>query len=450
MRNLNLLVLHFFIVACATRYSVSDDYSHLIQSEHKSARKNQTVILFLVDGLPFRTLESMIHLKELPAIKNHFLKKETEIHQAYSAFPSLTYTNIAGLLTEKPVHLSMAYGNSLNENDKIIRFEDVLLRSQFADRLKGKTIFSRLTSGQENSVSLDYGLGAEATVSSGFKDLKSGLAAGLKDYIYLDQKRIDSLENLLKATQPEKWPRFIFVHLIGVDFLSHELGPESIQVKKYLAALDHRLGHVLQLIEKSDSKSHQTISVLTADHGFALGIKKRYAIEKAVSNIDAKALTLNEGRMAAVFTKKSPETVARNLLIHPEIETVASLQNDELTVQSAKQKIVVRLVNQIGCLPSSKAVVQLDGKAVCPEFLDSASQDLFYPHFILNLIYYFQAAHHPDVIIIPAKQISFSFHEVGVHGGPTRDEIEVPVLLRNAVFPKQIKTPAIWELLQFI
>ncbi len=456
MSKFAVLFLNFLILACATRYTASEQYLAIVKSEKLPLSKRQTVIFFLVDGLPLKTLNSAVFHGQVPAIKNHFLKKDPVIHQAYSAFPSLTFTNIAGLLTEKPVHLSTAYGNSLSQQGQVIRFEDLLDRSKFAKRIQGKTVFRRLNHLGERTISLDYGLGADATLSSDFADLKVGLAAGLKDYLYLDQKRIDSLDNLLKGNKPSDWPGFIFVHLIGIDFLSHQLGPESVEVKKYLTLLDQRLAPVLRRIEKADVSSHQTVSILSADHGFAFGIKRRAPIEKIVADIDLRALTLNEGRMAAVFTKLEPAPVAEKLLLHASIETVAWLEGNQLVVKSQKQKSVIRLTDSARCSPFSKAVSTPNSNAaenvnaICPELLDSKSQNLFYPHFILNLIYYFQTPNHPDIVIVPAKETSFSSHDFGVHGGPTADEIDVPVLLRNATFPLGIQKPAIWQLLQFL
>lgn len=450
MHKLVIALLNLFILACATRYSVPDDYHQVLAREKKSITNSKTVILFLVDGLPLKTFKSSLNRGDLPHIKNHFLKLDPEVHQAYSAFPSLTFTNIAGLLTEKPVHLSKAYGNSLTDQGQLMRFENFLDRSKFADKLRGHSIFSRLNSSGEKTVSLDYGLGTEATVASDFTDLKAGVAAGLQDYLYLDQKRIDSLENLLQSTRPEQWPRFIFIHLIGIDFLSHQLGPGSDLVTRYLSLLDRRLAPVLQRIQKSDSATHKTISMLTADHGFAMAIKKRTSIEKLVSEIDPAALVFNEGRMAGVFTKMDYSKVAGQLIRNSSVEAVARIENNELIVQSRKQKVSIKLVDHVGCSPSSKAIAFGNAEAICPELLDTVSQNLFYPHFIPNLIYYFQAPNHPDIIVVPAKDVSFSVHDVGVHGGPTADEVDVPLLLRNAVLPKGFKTPAIWQLLQFL
>lgn len=451
MRILLALLLLALYAACATRYSVAHKYQEILEDKLQKVNTSETVVFFLVDGLSKDLLKSQLSSGKLPQISKHFLNKSDRIYEAYAAFPSLTYTNIAGLLSEKPVHLSGAFGNTVFYKQKeIIHFESIFDRLRFAKRIQGNNIFSRLQEKQLSTASFDYGLGADATVATAVEDLSSGIAATFKNYLYLDNKRLEALEKTLTDAEPEAWPHFIFVHLIGVDFLSHQYGPESKIVKDYLRNLDAQLAKVFTLLKKSEVGNHHVVSILSADHGFAAPIKTRINIEQLVHKIDQSSLIFNESRMAGIYTKSAFNVLAAKLLENSNVEITAYQDKDQLVVQSRNLRVAIRLVVSDACQPRSMALAIAGAAAICPEALDEKSQNIFYPYLLPNLIYYFQAQHHPDVIAIPAPRISFSDKEIGAHGGPTRDEIFVPLLLRNASLPKHGKTLAIWQLLQFL
>ena len=439
------------ILACATRYTVSDNYSELIRQSGSQNGSSRTTIFFLIDGFSVPLLQKEIRRKHIPEIQKYFLGPNQAITEAYSAFPSLTYTNLASLLSERPVHLSGALGNSLlNSENEVIRFESVLNRDFFARKLIGINIFHRLANKSQKTVSLDYGLGTEATVFTGIDGLKAGLAAGFKDYLYLDQKRIDSLKNILSENPTSAWPRFIFIHLIGVDFLSHQHGRDSLQVENYLKVLDRRLGKIFKILETAERQKYQVVSMLSADHGFAGGIKQHLCIEDIVHEADGKALILNEGRMAGIYTQKSFSEIQNKLLQKKGIEIVAYRESDEIFIQSNQLKVRVQLSATTNCVPESKAISIGKRGSICPESLDIQSQNLFYPHLLPNLIYYFQAAQHPNLIVIPVPTTAFNTIDVGFHGGPTVDETTTPLLLRNALPPKNKQALPIWQLLSFL
>ncbi len=449
--KIGLWFLISLFLACTTRYTVSDQYSELIRHSETQNGHARTTVFFLIDGFSLPLLKKELRRRNIPEIRRHFLGPSQVISEAYSAFPSLTYTNVASLLAERPVHLSGALGNSvLNSEDEVVRFESVLNRSFFAEKLAGHNIFKRLANKSQKTVSLDYGLGTEASAFTGIDGLKAGLAAGFKDYLYLDQKRIDSLANILSENKTTDWPRFIFIHLIGVDFLSHQHGRDSMQVEEYLKMLDHSLGKVFNLLEKAEHQGYQVISMLSADHGFAGGIKYHVEIEGLIHQRDSKALILNEGRMAGIYTQQPGEEFQKNLLLKKGIEIVAYRENDEIFIHSKKQTVRLKLNSQIKCFPESKAVSFGNWKPVCPESLDFQIQNLFYPHLLPNLIYYFQASQHPKIVLIPDATTAFNRIDTGFHGGPTMEETSTPLLLRNALPPKNKQALPIWQLLSFL
>ncbi len=270
--RLRILFLFFGLFACTTRSTVSYEYAEALGVKLKTQKSKMTTVLFLVDGLSKDILIQQIKAGHLPEIRKHFLISDTSknIHQAYTAFPSLTFTNIANIISEKPIHLSRATGNKIFQHeDDFLNFESVFDRSQFSKSLSGQSIFYRLNLKNQTSISLDYGLGSDATAYSTNKDIEVGIALGFKNYFFLDQKKIISMNKILDEYKTTDWPNFIFIHLVGIDLISHKLGKHSPEVSKYLRLLDRQLAGVFKSLRKAESSEHQTISILTADHGFS-------------------------------------------------------------------------------------------------------------------------------------------------------------------------------------
>jgi hypothetical protein len=451
MRWIVIFILALVFAACASRYTVPQSYKALeVQLPVESPR---TVVLFLIDCLPVDTLKQALRENALPNIQQHFLSSGRKLYKAHTVFPSLTYPSISSLLHAEPVSKTQALGNSIVQKGRLIHFESMTDREHFSDEMRGNNVFTRLTELQKSSVSLDYGLGVDASVAAETVDLKSGLAAEFKDYLYLDQKKLASLKLLLQSSSVEHWPSFIFVHLVGVDFLSHQHGSESAIVSRYLKSLDSSLSEVFQLLKQGENRK-PVISMLSADHGFRPRTNHYVDIDKAAAGADNKLRVINEARMAALYYPLIPSAEmqgqwARKLLAVSQVEAVAYRSGSKITLATRSKQISVDIVNGPGCAFETGAISINGGALSCPEALDPISQNLLFPYFIQNMTYYFQAEKHPDMVVIPAANAAFSKAEVGYHGGPTAEEVYVPLLLRNAVLGEG-QVPALWDLLKFL
>lgn len=126
------------------------------------------------------------------------------------------------------------------------------------------------------------------------RDSRTALAILNKDFNYADEKLIDSLQRLVEDNRPSAWPDFIFLHLVGVDFTSHDEGPNSPDVENYLRKLDAKLGPVLRILEGAERRREreEIISLLTADHGFDTRVKDTWNIEKSLNRVDPKLQVL--------------------------------------------------------------------------------------------------------------------------------------------------------------
>jgi hypothetical protein len=450
-----ILFLSFvFVSACATRYSPQENYKEHLASLPPTKTKSTTV-LFLVDGLSTRVLEQAQKKGRVPRIAHHFLSDGNKINHARAIFPSLTYPNVASLLKMAPVHETGALGNSVVVDGRLLSFENPDHRIYFSHQMRGENIFTRLKEKGLRSVSLDYGLAADADVSAETFDIKTGIAIRLENHIYLDEKKLESLKLLLSQHPPAQWPEFIFVHLIGLDFISHQYGADSKQAHEYLQNLDRFLEPVFWSIRRAERDGHHVDSILTADHGFNRDIKSYVPIKKTVSKLNQDLRVLNEGRMASVYsaiplTENDLSEWTRNLLTTRGIEIVAFRLNNVIQLRSKTQSVKISYVSTLACDNGSIGISINAAAAICSNHLSPDWKNQFYPDFIENISSFFAAKKYPDLVIIPNSTTAFSNAYRGFHGGPTAEETIVPLLLRNVKLTDPEATPAIWNLLNFL
>lgn len=392
--------------ACATRHHVATEYDHVLkQYPHPSDR---TTIVFLIDGLSENTLNTA--LVGMPELRT-FFRTDKQIFRAHTPFPSLTFPGIASLLTEKPVSKTGFIGNSFYLGDEPENFEKPADRKHFGTLMARESVFSRLRAQGKRSVSLDYGLGVNASAYSPIEDLSSVLNIAEGNYSYADDKKIESLYLLLSEYEADQWPSFIFIHLIGVDFLSHSEGPMSAKTIAYLISLDEKLKPLFDLLKEKES-SHSVVTLLTADHGFAKEIKFTLNIEQVLSKYSKHLESINETRMTAVFVHDSTNvpSLAKSLSKTKGIEFVAYKTKTGFSIESATE--------------------------IHP-----------HPFLIENFKEYFSAANAPDFVVIPDSYTAFSKSYVGYHGGVTSEEVMVPLLMRNSQMSNG-QAPPLWHLLR--
>ena len=431
------------MISCATRNHVANDYNAVLEAQRKLARK--TIVVFLIDGLSEQTLKAS--LIGMPHVKSFFETDKT-IYRAHAPFPSLTFPGISSLLKEKPVSQTGFIGNSFYLGDEIVNFEKPLKRKIFSDLMNTDSVFTRLKARGERSISLDYGLGINASAYSPIEDLTSLLEIADGNYDYADTKKIEAVELLLSKNPPEYWPTFIFIHLIGVDFLSHSQGPLAAPTLAYVMSLDEKLKPLLELLKNSEKK-HSIVTMVTSDHGFANQIKYSLNIEKVVSALVKKSVVLNESRMAAVFLRdrKSKGDVAAKLLSHKGIQYVAIKTEAGFAVASAKKTLSIRLIPYSSCKDDGIAISVELNPWICPSALSADHDPFGHPYFVSNLAHYFAAKQSPDLAVIPDFETAFSKDSVGFHGGPSNEETIVPVLLRNSTMSSG-QAPPLWRLLE--
>ena len=467
MKSLSIIFAAVLLISsCASYRELPKDYSRLLEKK-SGMSSGRTVIFFLVDGLPVKTLKQELVASRMPQIDAFFIGSKHEMYIARTGFPSLTFTGIGSLLTERPVDQNGLFGNRVlgHKEQEVINLEQPKNYSELTRRIKNKTIFSRLASKGQKTVSFSYSFAADSDVHNDLLDPQAGLAILNEDYEFLDTKTLDSLNLLLRQNAPETWPDFIFVHLVGVDFLSHQMGPQSPVVARYLNKLDKQLKPIFQTLNSVENKNQRkVISLLSADHGFDQTISARMDLNELLGPEVRTLKVLNEGRFAGLYfpkewTNQQKKNYLQKISSNSSIEVVADRQDQQVSI-SAIGKETIFTYSSAHCQESEFAILvqeirprslsEVNSAALCPENLDSRRNNLYHPYFIANLSHYFQTEAHPDAVIIPRPGISFQKGTLGQHGGPTADEIFVPLLIHNGSLIDLRRNPPLWKLLQFL
>jgi hypothetical protein len=429
MRVKYSLLLLLFLSSCASGLQVESD---------ASPRSPRTVILFLVDGLGSKMLRAGITGGELANTRHFFLNKKAAFAQGQAAFPSLTYPNISSVLTTQGIGDQPVAANHMVVNGKTINYESPFHHADLEKAVDPQSVFAKLTAEGRKSASFSYVFGQNATDHMAV-GLQEGLEYQNHAYRSLDDRLLTSLEDYLTSKSSAEWPAFIYVHLVGVDGTAHLYGSRSQETQEYLGWLDERMEHVYEILRKAE-KRKQVTTMLTADHGF-VDTSRYVNLEKLIHNADKSLTITNESRFLGLYLPKNGdrtefETLLGRLRTVPGVELTVERKDNLLEFSTAKQTLAFGY-GPATCVGSNYSLAPAAGGSVlaasqyhCPEELNSSIQP--YPLLVSGLSRYLNSANHPDAVVIAKPDTSFTKDHKGNHGGPTTDEMLVPILLRNA------------------
>jgi len=436
---------------------VAEDYRVL--AERNGTRSGRTVIVFLVDGLQLPLLKDELEAGRLPAIRAHFADFDGELHHAYSTFPSLTFPAIASLLTRRPVEKAGILGNQMLHGGRAYNFETVDDHGRLNELIRGTTVFDDLKARGLRSVSFDYAFHEGATLHTDPRDLNAGVSIVSQDYGYVDSKTLDSLSLLLQTYPPHQWPDFVFVHLLSLDFLSHDVGPQSLEVRGMMRALDRQLAGIfarLREVETAGLRRMQTI--LTSDHGFDVPPQKVLRLVEWIARLEPSIRVLEEGRYMRLDLPKAWDANRREAFVRElggvsEVEVVALRQERSVEIWSPTRASTIHFsglmdcgANGFGVAITSKGMPR--SPWMCVDQLDSAMDVLHAPHFIANIAHYFRAPGAGDAVVLPKPGVAFNSKYRGQHGGISAREVVVPLLIRGGQRPGSgRRVPSLFEVL---
>jgi predicted AlkP superfamily pyrophosphatase or phosphodiesterase len=411
-----------------------------LQVESQSMpRSPRTVVLFLVDGLGAKILQAGISAGHMPNTRRYFLKNKAAFAQGQAAFPSLTYPNLSSVLTTLPVGDQPITANKMVVAGKTINYESAFSHPDLERALDPQTVFERLNKAGRTSASFSYVLGQNATDHMAV-GIREGLEYQNHEYRKLDARLLESLEEYLADKgDPAKWPAFIYVHLVGVDGTAHLYGSRSKQTQEYLAWLDQKLEPVFAQL-RAGEKRKQVTTILTADHGF-VDTTRFVNLEKYIKENDKSVTVTNESRFLGLYLRKGGsredfETLLGRLRTVPGVELTVERNENTLDFSTTRQSLVFTYGPAVCGSASYSLAPGVSGNSLaasgfqCPEEFNPAVQP--YPFLVAGLSRFLKAPNHPDAVVIAKPDTSFNKEFKGNHGGPTADEMLVPILLRNA------------------
>ncbi|MGZ3693593.1 MAG: alkaline phosphatase family protein [Bdellovibrionota bacterium] len=402
-------------------------------------RSTRTVVLFLVDGLGAKILQAGISAGHMPNTRRFFLRNKAAFAQGQAAFPSLTYPNLSSVLTTLPVGDQPIAANRMVIDGKTINYESAFSHPDLERVLDPQTVFEKLNKEGRSSASFSYVLGQNATDHMAV-GIREGLEYQNHEYRKLDARLLENMEEYLADKgDPAKWPAFIYVHLVGVDGTAHIYGSRSQQTQEYLAWLDQKLAPVFEQL-RAGEKRKQVTTMLTADHGF-VDTNRFVNLEKFIRDNNKSIKVTNESRFLGLYLHKGGsredfETLLGRIRTVPGVELTVTRRENTLDFSTPNQSLAFAYGPAVCGTASYSLAPSVKGNSLaasvfkCPEEFNPAVQP--YPFLVAGLSRYLNSANHPDAVVIAKPDTSFTKDHKGNHGGPTADEMLVPILLRNA------------------
>lgn len=453
--RLTTFLLAVALFGCISSHEVNEDYHDKISVKFQSYRK-RTIVLILIDGLGATLFSD--NFGSTPQIENFFSVQKESFPLAHSVFPTLTFPNLASLLTLTPVTQHSVIGNKMFlqlPNKKSRRLLDFETRKDLVwlnEVKEPSLVYSQLNQKGRFSVSFAQSLFAGATAGNP-GDLPMGASYLNKDYFNIDHRNIKALETLLRETSPSEWPDFIFLHLIGVDGFAHDFGPSSDKVGAYLTKLDNDLANTFQRLKLAQSNGHFIASILTADHGF-VDVSKVSNLERHLEAKLPNSERINEGRTINLYFENQTEQekavpFIKHLAFQTDVDLTAMINKNELLIVSKHAEWKFTYRRDLTCTPYMVSV-QYQNKDYCPDEIEKAIGVFQLPPFAFeNLLAYFASPQHPDAVIIASEGVTFTDNYKGHHGGLSQQETLVPLLV-NGIAIRNHRTPALFELLKVV
>ena len=434
MRRITLLLVFtaVFVAGCA---------GGLNQRGESRRKAKKTVVLFLVDGLSASTLQVALHSGKAPNIQNYFLGSKDYIPLGRASFPSLTYPNIASILTSKRVGEQPITSNHVViDGIKVVNFESPRTRELLYSNTEPYSIFQRLNAEKLDSASFSYVFGENASTH-----MDINVADGI-DYIHhqyreLDENILSRLENFLQErVENRNLPAFIYVHLVGIDGISHRYGSKSKKVQDYLHWLDNRASAIFTYLARAEKSGQKMEAILTADHGF-VDADQFVDLEKHIKkNFDGQLTITNENRFLGLYLKPNSSSTSVEALE----SSVRNLPGAEFLV--IRKGSVIEFISEITrkfilgkmkCANGENALSEVTNGSPsdfhCSSYYDRNEK---YPFIISDLTNYLTVGNHPDAVLLAKSGFAFSNEFLGNHGGASREEMMVPILTRNILIPK--------------
>jgi predicted AlkP superfamily pyrophosphatase or phosphodiesterase len=127
-------------------------------------QNHRTVVLFLVDGLAVRTLQTGLRENQTPNLRRFFLADSDRFAVGQAAFPTLTYPNLTSILTTRPIGEHPILGNKvLGPDGKIVAYDEAKNFPRLRRIVDPISVIEALNQDGQETASFSYVLGLNAT-----------------------------------------------------------------------------------------------------------------------------------------------------------------------------------------------------------------------------------------------------------------------------------------------
>ncbi|MEJ2746027.1 MAG: alkaline phosphatase family protein, partial [bacterium] len=237
------------------------------------------VILLLIDGCRSDLFDEMIRAGELPAIKKYFVDCGSSARCALSTVPSITTAAVSAIVCGAyPGHIDII-GNRWFDRERLRRVDDLSAVSFYApnEYLKRKTLFENL--GDEMTVNVCNRLcrGSTYNVSIYYNLI------GMRNFLLANWAKVDEIfmeefwDVVECANREGVFPRLTFIHLPGLDQVSHHHGSPSREARGHLKKIDTSIGELMGAIERNGILD-SVCRIVVADHGHTPLEKENYLL----------------------------------------------------------------------------------------------------------------------------------------------------------------------------
>jgi len=242
---------------------------HIRLSDHV-ARPNPRVVMFFIDGLDRHLFRQWLAAGELPNIKTYLTDRGTEVEDAISCLPTITYANTATLLTGRyPGHHGVL-GNKWFDRGRML-YQDYGYSETYSrinQDVMGPTLYELLNDRYTVSIQSPLRRGAGRS----YDNLVTGAVTwwlGFLDWTdRLPPLRFEEIAQEVSVRPDGRWPKFIHVYFPAVDEYGHRYGVDGWEYKYAVRNADHQIGRICGGLREV-GLFEQTHLVLVSDHGMA-------------------------------------------------------------------------------------------------------------------------------------------------------------------------------------
>ncbi len=240
---------------------------HLRVQEHV-ATPNPRVVMFFIDGMNRSHYRKWLAEGSLPNIKRYLVDRGTEVENAVSCLPSITYANMAAMLTgRRPGHHGVI-SNKWFDRQRLF-YEDCTYGETYRrinNDVRGKTLYEMLSDKFTVSIQCPLTRGVDRTY---YNDITASITwwLGLLDWTdRLMPLRFEEIALEASAKPDGTWPSFIHSYFPAVDEYGHLYGTRGWPYKYAVQNADHQIGRICGGLEAAGLLEKTTL-LLLADHG---------------------------------------------------------------------------------------------------------------------------------------------------------------------------------------